>query len=218
MPLKCHMACMTSSRVQFTSARTQQPLLHSRAPAQPHYSAHQATELGTPAPAQSALTSRMGCPEVSFLLPLCSLHPLHTVLCSSRIRKNLFAPTPVPWPSHLPGTGVLCTQLGSGRRNLCPGPRRYPHSHRGSGSRGRGLQGHRGHYHPSLPPPTGFWAAQRCLLWATLPTPPPPSPPPPPGPAMRGVLSVSSWPASTLPISQCRPEKPGGQSHLYLPM
>ena len=32
----------------------------------------------------------------------------------------------------------------------------------------------------------------------------------PPG---RGTMG-----SSPLPISQCRPEKPGGQSHLYLPM
>ena len=44
-------------------------------------------------------------------------------------------------PAHLPGTGVLCTLLGSGRRSLCPGPRRCPHSCTGSGSMGRGLQG-----------------------------------------------------------------------------
>ena len=51
-------------------------------------------------------------------------------------------PAPAPTrPAHLPGTGVLCTLLGSGRRSLCPGPRRCPHSCTGSGSRGRGLQG-----------------------------------------------------------------------------
>lgn len=54
-------------------------------------------------------------------------------------------PSPVPcwaptWPAHPPGTGVLCTLLGSGRRSLCPGPRRCPHSCTGSGSRARGLQ------------------------------------------------------------------------------
>lgn len=36
--------------------------------------------------------------------------------------------------------------------------------------------------------------------------------------ALLGPGFVFNWPASTLPISQCRPEKPGGQSHLYLPM
>lgn len=46
--------------------------------------------------------------------------------------------------------------------------------------------------------------------------------PPLPRLALLGPGFVFSWPghrpASTLPISQCRPEKPGGQSHLYLPM
>ena len=38
----------------------------------------------------------------------------------------------------------------------------------------------------------------------------PPTPAVPPG---HGAVG-----SSPLPISQCRPEKPGGQSHLYLPM
>lgn len=70
---------------------------------------------------------------------MCFLLPIPALLSSAGISKKSHAPHLAPRPSHLPGTGVPCTLLGSGRRNPCLGPRRCPHSHTGSGSRGRGL-------------------------------------------------------------------------------
>lgn len=112
--------------------------------------------------------------------------------------------------SHPPGTGVPCTLPGSGRRSLCPGPRRCPRSHRGSGSRGRGLKGRRGSLSPItvLPEASGLLGASRLppAAWVS--------------PARACLCAWQAWPPArcTLPSSQCRPEKPGGQSHLYLPM
>ena len=89
-----------------------------------------------------------------------------------------------PRPSHLPGTGVLCTLLDSGRRSLSPGPRRYPHSCTGSGSRGRGLQGHRGSLSPttvSSPKASGLQGSVPSLAPAPAPVPPWSGHPCPPG-------------------------------------
>ena len=128
MPLNRRVACCTSpGGPQSTSARTGQPCTALLAPAWP----------------PAALT-RAPC-------SLCSLSQGDRTGPQSRLLRGFLLPLPPQspagpcaapsWPAHLPGTGVLCTLLGSGRRSLCLGPRRCPHSCTGSGSRARGLQG-----------------------------------------------------------------------------
>lgn len=166
-------------------------------------SAHRGPEPRTPAPrtARPMVKAPQLPGQAARRLPL----PLPcSTLCQPRVfQSSQGHPSPdlAPQASHPPGTGVPCTLPGSGRRSLRPGPRRCRRSHRGSGSRGRGLKGRRGSLSPItvLPEASGRLGASRLppAAWAS-----------------------PAWPPArcTLPISQCRPEKPGGQSHLYLPM
>lgn len=67
---------------------------------------------------------------------------------------------------------------------------------------GEGAARSQGHSHPSLSCMLAsrlHWGAPACA-------------------SLAGACLGSGRVASTIPISQCRPEKPGGQSHLYLPM
>lgn len=117
MPLKRHMACMTSSGgavhlCKDTAAPSAQqgtcpaPLLcppghRARNPCSPHSLSH----------GEGALTSRRAARRFPFLLPLCSLHPLHTVLCSFRIRKNSLPlpQSPGPLTRLAPASCVPCS-------------------------------------------------------------------------------------------------------------
>lgn len=208
-PLQGHSLSCTSRQQPGLS-----PAHQAQAPAPPLHSGPQA---------EGALTPRTACPAES--LPPCPPLPQQAqlaLLCSSTLSGSCCAPptsaltclAPVSCVPCLAAAGEICAQVLAGTP-----------IHAGAlGAGGGGCK--------EVGVTEGLWAARGCSASGSRPLPHSTvGPPLLPGPvfsveemlspaalAALSLAGLACRPLPTSPISQCRPEKPGGQSHLYLPI